>query len=175
MLSHKCLIGFWICLGFSKCQSFGYICILNIPKFWIYQNSDYARVLNIPLVLNMPDLHRIECSPLGSQGELKFKKWPEGCFFTLRGWGWGVWWGSHVLVGVGNFCTQNPIVDYPKDHLQRQLSKCLCLSVSIFINSKWVHFVLLYIQEVNIFDFCHYHSSNISLFHMSLRTNKMLV
>ena len=76
--------------------------VLNIPGFWIYQNSDYARVLNIPLVLNMPDLHSIECSPLGSWGELKLKKWPEGCFRYFEGvWGWGLGgrWGSQVLVG----------------------------------------------------------------------------
>ena len=73
----------------------------------------------------MPDLHSIECSPLGSWGELKLKKWPEGCFLYFEG-GVGVGFGwevgeSSTSGGLATFsCTQNPIIDYPKDHLQQQ-------------------------------------------------------
>ena len=42
--------GFWKCLCFWMCQSFGYTWVLNMllilimPGFWIYQGSEYVRV-----------------------------------------------------------------------------------------------------------------------------------
>ena len=36
--------GFWICLLFWMCQSFGYTRVLNMPLVWICQDSEYTRV-----------------------------------------------------------------------------------------------------------------------------------
>ena len=48
----RCLTGFWICLGFWKCQDSEF---LKIPGFWIYQCCEHARALNMLLVLNMSE------------------------------------------------------------------------------------------------------------------------
>ena len=37
--------------------------ILNKSGLWIYKNSEYARVMNMPLVLKVPDLYRVLSVP----------------------------------------------------------------------------------------------------------------
>ena len=69
-LHRRCLIGFWICLGFwihqrsEKYRGSEYTRVANIPGlriyfwFWIYQDSESTAVLDMPglhRVLNMPD------------------------------------------------------------------------------------------------------------------------
>ena len=50
--------GFWICLSLWICQGTKYTrvvnmpLVLNMPVLRIYQSSQYTRVLNMPLVLN---------------------------------------------------------------------------------------------------------------------------
>ena len=52
--------GSWICLWFRICQGFEQTRVLNKSGLWIYQGSEYssgsefARVLNTRLVLNLP-------------------------------------------------------------------------------------------------------------------------
>ena len=58
------LTGFWICLGFWKCQRSEFTKVMNITRFWICfwlwtcQSSGYTTALNMPglhRVLNIPE------------------------------------------------------------------------------------------------------------------------
>ena len=80
-------------------QDSEYARILNIPEFCIFRGSEYTSGSQYARVLNMPGLHNIECSPLVLRRELKLKKWPGGCFFYFEESGG---WGAQFLVGAGN-------------------------------------------------------------------------
>ena len=48
-----------------------------------------------------------ECSPLPVRGELKFKKWPGGCFYLLQ----AKRELKHRRSSISFSCTQNPIIE----------------------------------------------------------------